>query len=87
MFLCSCSNETLYEKTIDNVVEIICDGDINKSYNYNYFENGLTWETIPKPGDESEKDSHFALAGYRVSKGSSKGVLAWFLDIKHLKKN
>ena len=32
MFLCSCSNETLYEKTIDNVVEIICDGDINKSY-------------------------------------------------------
>jgi len=32
MFLCSCSNETLYEKAIDNVVEIICDGDINKSY-------------------------------------------------------
>ena len=41
----------------------------------------------PKPGDENENDSHFALAGYRVSKGSSKGVLAWFLDIKHLKKN
>jgi len=75
MFLCSCSNETLYEKAIDNVVEIICDGDINKSYNYNCFENGLTWETIPKPGEENEKDSHFSFAGYRVSKGSSKGVL------------
>ena len=41
----------------------------------------------PKPGEENENDSYFALAGYRVSKGSSKGVLAWFLDIKHLKKN
>jgi len=30
----------------------------------------------PKPGDESENYSHFALAGYRVSKGFSKGVLA-----------
>ena len=76
MFLCSCSNETLYEKTIDNVVEIICDGDINKNYNYNCFENGLTWDTIPNSGVEELEASHFVFSNFRVSKGSSKGVLA-----------
>jgi len=50
--------------------------ELIRNYNYNCFENGLTWDSIPKPGDESEKDSHFVFGGYRVSKGFSKGVLA-----------
>ena len=50
--------------------------ELIRSYNYNYFENGLTWDTIPNSGVEELEASHFVFSDFRVSKGFSKGVLA-----------